>query len=266
MNYVVVLNPVICSRIMSGEQKYFLLKKFIPAAPMSNCYAYCPTAPARVQHYWGAPDRHYCAAQPLEMTNRSGNQRIVGRFLIKRVLSFTPDHKTGLYRIPQIYLDQMEMNQADLVLWTKRKAIFGYEVTDVERFDIFPQVEEVLVGDGSRASFSTRGWGEAVELPHRTPEWDAYKHIKLINADLMQPGASGEFKKRLTFCTDADIYNWVAEQPAVKARPIVNGRWITMPGGKVKCSICEAPNKNYQSPFCPHCGAEMDADIALKHT
>ena len=49
--------------------------------------------------------------------------------------------------------------------------------------------------------------------------------------------------------------------------PVVHGRWKMRPTGmvtdtgpeyKAYCTVCNEPNKQYQPPFCPHCGAKMD--------
>lgn len=34
------------------------------------------------------------------------------------------------------------------------------------------------------------------------------------------------------------------------------GEWIDR-DGKTWCSLCNASNKQYKPPFCPHCGAKM---------
>lgn len=48
--------------------------------------------------------------------------------------------------------------------------------------------------------------------------------------------------------------------------PMVHGRWEMRPTGiatdtgpeyKAYCTVCNEPNKQYQPPFCPHCGAIM---------
>lgn len=50
-------------------------------------------------------------------------------------------------------------------------------------------------------------------------------------------------------------------------RLVVHGRWEMRPTGmvtdtgpeyKAYCTVCNEPNKQYQPPFCPHCGAKMD--------
>lgn len=47
----------------------------------------------------------------------------------------------------------------------------------------------------------------------------------------------------------------------------VHGRWEMRPTGmvtdtgpeyKAYCTVCNEPNKQYQPPFCLHCGAKMD--------
>ena len=52
-----------------------------------------------------------------------------------------------------------------------------------------------------------------------------------------------------------------------KRAEVVHGRWEMRPTGmvtdtgpeyKAYCTVCNEPNKQYQPPFCPHCGAKMD--------
>ena len=65
----------------------------------------------------------------------------------------------------------------------------------------------------------------------------------------------------------------IAIQPAVDAAPVVHGRWILpVPGdGELYCSACKcdaipssyalnpALARYYETAYCPHCGARMDA-------
>lgn len=56
--------------------------------------------------------------------------------------------------------------------------------------------------------------------------------------------------------------------PASGVEPVRHGRWEARPTGmatdtgypeyKAYCTVCNEPNKQYQPPFCPHCGAKMD--------
>ena len=55
--------------------------------------------------------------------------------------------------------------------------------------------------------------------------------------------------------------------PAAEVAPVVHGRWEMRSTGmatdigpeyKAYCTVCNEPNKQYQPPFCPHCGAKMD--------
>lgn len=55
--------------------------------------------------------------------------------------------------------------------------------------------------------------------------------------------------------------------PAADVAPVVYGKWEMRPTGmatdtgpeyKAYCTVCNEPNKQYQPPFCPHCGAKMD--------
>lgn len=59
----------------------------------------------------------------------------------------------------------------------------------------------------------------------------------------------------------------VASIAAADVAPVVHGRWEMRPTGmatdtgpeyKAYCTVCNEPNKQYQPPFCPHCGAKMD--------
>ena len=62
----------------------------------------------------------------------------------------------------------------------------------------------------------------------------------------------------------------VVEAPAVDATPAVHGYWIyerfvgMWPAGyprpNYKCSRCEERHYDDCAPFCPHCGAKMDAE------
>lgn len=54
---------------------------------------------------------------------------------------------------------------------------------------------------------------------------------------------------------------------AADVAPVVHGRWEmrptvmatdTGPEYKAYCTVCNEPNKQYQPPYCPHCGAKMD--------
>ena len=57
--------------------------------------------------------------------------------------------------------------------------------------------------------------------------------------------------------------------PAADVAPVVHGRWEMRPTGmatdtgpeyKAYCTVCNEPNKQYQPPYCPHCGAKMDLE------
>ena len=60
---------------------------------------------------------------------------------------------------------------------------------------------------------------------------------------------------------------YIEALPAADVAPVVHGRWEMRPTGmvtdtgpeyKAYCTVCNKPNKQYQPPFCPHCGAKMD--------
>ena len=63
------------------------------------------------------------------------------------------------------------------------------------------------------------------------------------------------------------VYAVIAAFPSADVAPVVHGRWEMRPTGmvtdtgpeyKAYCTVCNEPNKQYQPPFCPHCGAKMD--------
>ena len=72
---------------------------------------------------------------------------------------------------------------------------------------------------------------------------------------------------RCRACGIGDAINMIEDAPAADATPVVYGQWEMRPTGmvtdtgpeyKAYCTVCNKPNKQYQPPFCPHCGAKMD--------
>lgn len=64
---------------------------------------------------------------------------------------------------------------------------------------------------------------------------------------------------------DNDIEKWVMSDggflmllPADVVE-VVHAHWIDR-DGKTWCSNCDASNKQYKPPYCPHCGAKMDRE------
>lgn len=66
------------------------------------------------------------------------------------------------------------------------------------------------------------------------------------------------------FCERQSCPIWKA--PAADVEPVRHGRWEMRPTGmatdtgpeyKAYCTVCNEPNKQYQPPYCPHCGAKM---------
>lgn len=62
---------------------------------------------------------------------------------------------------------------------------------------------------------------------------------------------------------------YIEALPDADVAQVVHGRWEMRPTGmvtdtgpeyKAYCTVCNEPNKQYQPPFCPHCGAKMDGD------
>ena len=74
---------------------------------------------------------------------------------------------------------------------------------------------------------------------------------------------------RCRACGTGDAIDIIEDAPAADVAPVVHGRWEMRPTGmvtdtgpeyKAYCTICNEPNKQYQPPFCPHCGAKMDGE------
>lgn len=79
---------------------------------------------------------------------------------------------------------------------------------------------------------------------------------KLTALEVTEPSATMTDAKRL-----------LADMPAADVAPVVHWRWEMRPTGmatdtgpeyKAYCTVCNEPNKQYQPPFCPNCGAKMD--------
>lgn len=63
------------------------------------------------------------------------------------------------------------------------------------------------------------------------------------------------------------VKSMVSKASTADVVPVVHGRWEMRQTGrrtdtgveyKAYCTACNEPNKQYQPPFCPHCGAIMD--------
>ena len=70
-----------------------------------------------------------------------------------------------------------------------------------------------------------------------------------------------------TLLTPEEFAEYLDEIPAADVAPVVHGRWEMRPTGmatdtgpeyKAYCTVCNEPNKQYQPPYCPHCGAKME--------
>ena len=53
------------------------------------------------------------------------------------------------------------------------------------------------------------------------------------------------------------IIKALKEAPAADVVEVVHAHWIDR-DEKTWCSRCDASNKQYKPPYCPHCGARMD--------
>ena len=88
---------------------------------------------------------------------------------------------------------------------------------------------------------------------------------------LVQPDVMADEKAAITIATAKSlIRNLLARVPSADVEPVRHGRWETRPTGmvtdtgpeyKAYCTVCNEPNKQYQPPFCPHCGGKMDGGM-----
>lgn len=103
---------------------------------------------------------------------------------------------------------------------------------------------------------------------------EEYVEPRLIDANAFLKHWNKEYRHRFS----CDIFKVaLANFPATEAKPIIHAHWEDMYGGKYanpryRCSACKekALWKNVQdellswhevqalTPYCPHCGAEMD--------
>jgi hypothetical protein len=56
------------------------------------------------------------------------------------------------------------------------------------------------------------------------------------------------------------IEDCIDSVPTADVAEVRHGRWEDR-DGKTWCSLCQASNKQYKPPYCPHCGAKMDKGV-----
>lgn len=92
--------------------------------------------------------------------------------------------------------------------------------------------------------------------------------MRLIDVDDLGVGRCSKDVLPAAYCAGWNgLLGLIEKAPTVDAVPVVHGRWEMRPTGmatdtgpeyKAYCTVCNEPNKQYQPPFCPHCGAKMD--------
>lgn len=85
--------------------------------------------------------------------------------------------------------------------------------------------------------------------------------MRLIDADALIERIKYSFSDNERVRIDMVTGTFLTEycSPTVDAEPVRHGKWIEH-DGKTWCSLCDASNKAYKPPFCPHCGARMDEE------
>lgn len=94
--------------------------------------------------------------------------------------------------------------------------------------------------------------------------------MRLIDVDELGVGRCSKDVLPAAYCAGWNgLLGLIEKAPTVDAVPVVHGRWEMRPTGmatdtgpeyKAYCTVCNEPNKQYQPPFCPHCGAKMDGE------
>lgn len=62
-------------------------------------------------------------------------------------------------------------------------------------------------------------------------------------------------------CADAGAMDVLIDMPAADVQPVKRGKWLKRmsTSDSLKCSVC-GNNHEYETVYCPHCGARMDGD------
>ena len=94
--------------------------------------------------------------------------------------------------------------------------------------------------------------------------------MRLIDVDDLGVGRCSKDVLPAAYCAGWNgLLGLIEKAPTVDAVPVVHGRWEMRPTGmatdtgpeyKAYCTVCNKPNKQYQPPFCPHCGAKIDGE------
>ena len=94
--------------------------------------------------------------------------------------------------------------------------------------------------------------------------------MRLIDVDELGVGRCSKDVLPAAYCAGWNgLLGLIEKAPTVDAVPVMHGRWEMRPTGmatdtgpeyKAYCTVCNEPNKQYQPPFCPHCGAKMDGE------
>jgi hypothetical protein len=66
-------------------------------------------------------------------------------------------------------------------------------------------------------------------------------------------------KPTLDYESGVKVLDMIKQEPAADVVEVVHGEWIDR-DEKTWCSKCDASNKQYKPPYCPHCGAKMDGE------
>ena len=86
--------------------------------------------------------------------------------------------------------------------------------------------------------------------------------MALINADELMEWCNNHYDFEVY--TVGYISNLIKDMPTVDAEPVRHGYWIRwrdLNGIKrCKCSECIVSYGNMDTPYCPNCGAKMDAE------
>lgn len=95
----------------------------------------------------------------------------------------------------------------------------------------------------------------------------AIENTRRYHGAIYNKNVFSEDSQEIPYLLAAKVLREVSDAPAADVAQVVHGRWEMRPTGmatdtgpeyKAYCTVCNEPNKQYQPPFCPHCGAKMD--------
>lgn len=94
---------------------------------------------------------------------------------------------------------------------------------------------------------------------------------RLIDANALKEWLGCDGDNKYSSMIMHEVADRIDEQPTIDAVEVVHGQWVL--GVPITCSVCrkpaaehDSPISFWESPYCPWCGAKMDAKDIDVHT